>query len=145
MRAINNQNVDDSFTTVSFFMSSPATLIRPIGTKYVGDTFTITGSTNLAVGNTLMVEITSSSFKPTQKVQSGEFSGASGTVQVMPGTNGYNRWSFDVDSSTFRPDEYLVKVSGMTGGCDRIYNYLPCLKGPPQRWKQLLWSPRPLR
>jgi hypothetical protein len=61
-----------------------------------------------------MVEIVSSSFKPTQKVQSGEFSGSSGTVQVMPGTNGYNRWSFDLDSSTFKPDEYLVKVSGMT-------------------------------
>jgi hypothetical protein len=109
-----SQNVDDSFTTVSFFVSSPATLIKPIGTKYVGDTFTITGSTNLAVGNTLMVEIVSSSFKPTQKAQSGEFSGSSGSVQVMPGTNGYNRWSFDLDSSTFRPDEYLVKVSGMT-------------------------------
>jgi hypothetical protein len=114
MRAINSQNVDDSFTTVSFFVSGPAMLINPIGTKYVGDTFTITGSTNLAVGNTLMVEIVSSSFKPTQKLQSGEFSGASGTVQVIPGTNGYNRWSYDVDSSTFRPDEFLVKVSGMT-------------------------------
>jgi len=114
LRAINSQNVDDSFTTVSFFVSSPATLINPIGTKYVGDTFTITGSTNLAVGDTLMVEIISSSFKPTQKAQSGEFSGSSGSVQVMPGTNGYNRWSFDLDSSTFRPDEYLVKVSGMT-------------------------------
>jgi hypothetical protein len=114
LRAINSQNVDDSFTTVSFFVSSPATLIKPIGTKYVGDTFTINGSTNLAVGDTLMVEIVSSSFKPTQKVQSGEFSGSGGTVQVIPGTNGYNRWSFDVDSSTFRPDEYLVKVSGMT-------------------------------
>ena len=61
-----------------------------------------------------MVEIISSSFKPTQKAQSGEFSGSAGTVQVMPGTNGYNRWSFDVDSSTFKPDEYLVKVSGVT-------------------------------
>jgi hypothetical protein len=114
LRAMMSQNVDDSFTTVSFFVSSPATLILPIGTKYVGDTFTITGSTNLAVGDILMVEIISSSFKPTQKAQSGEFSGSSGTVQVMPGTNGYNRWSFDVDSSTFRPDEYMVKVSGMT-------------------------------
>jgi hypothetical protein len=80
----------------------------------VGDSFTITGSTNLAAGDTLMVEIVSSSFKPTQKVQSGEFSGSAGTVQVMPGTNGYNRWSFDVDTSTFKPDEYLVKVSGVT-------------------------------
>ena len=114
VRAISSQDVDDSFSTVSFFVSSPETLIKPIGTQYIGDTFTITGSTNLAVGDTLTVEIISSSFKPTQKAQSGEFSGSSGTVQVMPGTNGYNRWSFDVDSSTFKPDEYIVKVSGVT-------------------------------
>jgi hypothetical protein len=114
VRAISSQNVDDSFSTVSFFVSSPETLIKPIGTQYIGDTFTISGSTNLAVGDTLTVEIISSSFKPTQKAQSGEFSGSSGTVQVMPGTNGYNRWSFDVDSSTFKPDEYIVKVSGVT-------------------------------
>jgi hypothetical protein len=114
VRAISSQNVDDSFTTVSFFVSSPETLIKPIGTKYVGDSFTITGSTNLAVGDSLIVEIVSSSFKPTQKAQSGEFSGSSGTVQVMPGTTGYNRWSLDVDSSTFKPDEYVVKVSGVT-------------------------------
>jgi trimeric autotransporter adhesin len=114
VRAISNQDVDDSFSTVSFIVSSPATLIKPIGTKYVGDTFTISGSTNLAVGDTLMVEIVSSSFKPTQKEQSGEFSGSAGTVQVVPGANGYNRWSFDIDSSTFKPDEYLVKVSGIT-------------------------------
>jgi hypothetical protein len=114
VRAISSQDVDDSFSTVTSFVSSPETLIRPIGTKYIGDTFTITGSTNLAVGDALMVEITSSSFKPTQKAQSGEFSGSAGTVQVMPGTNGYNHWSFDVDASTFKPDEYLVKVSGVT-------------------------------
>jgi trimeric autotransporter adhesin len=114
VRAISSQDVDDSFSTVSFFVSSPATLIKPIGTKYIGDKFTITGSTNLAVNDALMVEITSSSFKPTQKAQSGEFSGSAGTVQVLPGTNGYNRWSFDVDTSTFKPDEYLVKVSGVT-------------------------------
>jgi hypothetical protein len=114
VRAISSQDVDDSFSSVSFFVSSPETFIKPIGTKYIGDKFTIAGSTNLAVGDALMVEIVSSSFKPTQKAQSGEFSGSSGTVQVMPGTNGYNRWSFDVDSSTFKPDEYVVKVSGVT-------------------------------
>jgi trimeric autotransporter adhesin len=35
-------------------------------------------------------------------------------VTVVPGTGAYNRWSFDIDSSTFKPDEYLVKVSGVT-------------------------------
>jgi len=32
----------------------------------------------------------------------------------MPGTNGYNTWSYDVDTSTFKPDEYIIKVSGIT-------------------------------
>ena len=114
LRAINSQNVDDSFTTVSFFVSKPTALIDPIGEHFIGDTFTITGSTNLAVGDTLMIEIYSSSFKPTQKVQGSGFSGSGGTIKVMPGADGYNRWSFDVDASTFRPDEYLVKVSGIT-------------------------------
>jgi hypothetical protein len=114
LRAINNQNIDDSFTTVSFFVSRPTTVIDPIGEHFVGDMFTITGSTNLAVGDTLMIEVYSSSFKPTQKVQGSEFSGSTGTIKVLPGTNGYNRWSFAIDASTFRPDEYLVKVSGIT-------------------------------
>jgi hypothetical protein len=114
MRAINSQNLDDTFATTSFIISQPTAFIIPIEDHAVGDKFTIHGSTNLAVGNNLMIEIISSSFKPTQKVQSGEFSGSAGTVKVEPGTNGFNSWSFDVDTTTFRPDEYIVQVSGET-------------------------------
>ncbi|HZK31022.1 MAG TPA: hypothetical protein VFC43_07320 [Methanoregula sp.] len=112
MRAINSQNLDDTFATTSFIIRNPTAFIDPIGDHAVGDKFTITGSTNLAAGNNLLVEITSSSFRPSQKSQSGEFSGSSGTVTIDPGSGGMNRWSFDVDASTFRPDEYLVKISG---------------------------------
>jgi hypothetical protein len=114
MQAINSQNLDDTFATTSFIIGNPTAFINPIGDHAVGDKFTIHGSTNLAVGNNLMIEIISSSFKPTQKVQGDEFSGSAGTVKVEPGTNGFNRWSFDVDASTFKPDEYSVKVSGET-------------------------------
>jgi hypothetical protein len=114
MRAINSQNLDDTFATTSFIISQPTAFIIPIEDHAVGDKFTIHGSTNLAVGNNLMIEIISSSFKPTQKVQGGDFSGSAGTVNVEPGTNGFNRWSFDVDTSTFKPDEYIVQVSGET-------------------------------
>jgi hypothetical protein len=114
MQAINNQNIDDSFATASFIVNDPQALINPVGDHAVGDRFTIGGSTNLAAGDNLMVEISSSSFKPTEKVQSGEFSGTSGEVQVMQGTNGYNQWSLDVDASAFKPDEYIVRVSGIT-------------------------------
>ena len=126
MRAINSQNLDDTFATTSFIIGNPTAFINPIGDHAVGDKFTINGSTNLAVGNNLMIEITSSSFKPTQKVQSGEFSGSAGTVKVEPGTNGFNRWSFDVDASTFKPDEYIVTVSGETIDVTSIYYVQYC-------------------
>jgi len=114
MQAINSQNLDDTFATTSFIVGNPTAIINPIGDHHIGEKFTITGSTNLAVGDNLVVEITSSSFKPSQKVQDAGFSGSAGTVKVEPGTNGFNRWSFDVDASTFKQDEYIVKVSGTT-------------------------------
>jgi hypothetical protein len=114
MQAINSQNIDDTFATSSFIVSPPTAFISPIGDHGVGDQFTITGSTNLAVGDNLMIEITSLSFKPTLKSQNAEFSGASGTVTVVPGSGALNRWSFPVDTSTFRPDVYMVKISGIT-------------------------------
>jgi PGF-CTERM protein len=56
--------------------------------------------------------VTSSSFQPTEKTQTGEFSGASGSVTVQKGDT-YNTFSFDVDASTFKPDEYLVKAESI--------------------------------
>jgi hypothetical protein len=113
MAAINSQNIDDTFATASFYISPPDAFIHPVGDHVVGDKFTITGSTNLAVGDKLQVDVYSSSFSPTTKGQSGEFSGASGVVGVTAGSGGRNQWSFDVDSSTFRPDEYIVTVTGI--------------------------------
>lgn len=112
--AISSQNIDDTFATYSFYVNPPAVFISPVGNHFAGDRFTITGSTNLAPGDGLMVEITSSSFAPTKKGQSGEFSGLSRVVQVVQGSGGYNRWSVDIDAATFKPDEYIVKVSGVT-------------------------------
>ena len=113
MRAISNQNIDDTFALASFSINPPDALISPIGDHAVGEKFTISGSTNLAVGDKLQVDVYSSSFAPTKKSQTGEYSGASGVVEVTPGSNGRNRWSFDIDASTFRPDEYIVTVSGI--------------------------------
>lgn len=50
--------------------------IDPVGDRFVGEQFTITGSTNLPADEELLVQVYTSSFKPTQKSQSGEFSGA---------------------------------------------------------------------
>jgi hypothetical protein len=113
MAAINSQNVDDTFATASFYISPPDAFVHPVGDHAVGDKFTITGTTNLAAGDKLQVDVYSSSFSPTKKSQSGEYSGASGVVEVTAGTNGRNQWAFDVDASGFRPDEYIVTVAGI--------------------------------
>jgi trimeric autotransporter adhesin len=115
VQAINNAMVDDTYTKLQFLVEEPKVTINPIGEQKVGSKFEIAGTTNLAYDdNDLLVEVTSSSFKPTDKSQSGEFSGATGTVKVQQGTDGLNKWSFTVDASTFKPDEFIVRVSGVT-------------------------------
>jgi PGF-CTERM protein len=106
--AINQPYIDDTYTKLQFLIEQPIITIVPIGDKHVGDKFTINALTNLAVDDEILVQVYSSSFKPTQKSQSGEFSGATGTVKVTKGETGMNSIKFDVDSSTFKPDEYIV-------------------------------------
>lgn len=110
--AINSADVDDTYTKLTFLVEEPWIRINTVGDHYIGDSFKITGTTNLAVGDNLIVEVTSSSFQPTQKTQSGEFSGVSGTVIVTTGTT-YNEWAMDVDASTFKADEYIVNVEAI--------------------------------
>jgi len=112
--ALDNPSVDDTYTKLQFLIEEPSIRISPITEKMVGDKFEISGTTNLAVDDELLIEVVSSSFAPTSKTQSGEFSGATGTVKVVKGTGGFNTWSFPVDSTTFKPDEYIVKVQGVT-------------------------------
>jgi len=60
--------------------------IDPISDHYVGDRFTITGTTNIPADADMLVEVYTSSFAPTQKSQSGEFSGATGTIKASTGS-----------------------------------------------------------
>ena len=113
VQGINDANVDDTYTKLQFLIEEPVIRVDPIGDKHVGDKFTITSQTNLAVDDEVLVQVYSSSFKPTEKSQSGEFSGATGTVKVTKGDSGMNKISFDVDSSTFKPDEYIVTESAV--------------------------------
>lgn len=61
--------------TAGFFIR-----IDPVGDHIVGDRFVITGITNIPADAQILISVTSSSFKPTQKSQSGEFSGIGKTI-----------------------------------------------------------------
>ncbi len=97
-----------ALTTVPVQAEKPFIRIDPIGDKHVCDKFQITAHTNLAVDDEVLVQVYSSSFKPNQKSQSGEFSGATGMVRVTKDTVDMNKLLFDLDTCTFKPDEYIV-------------------------------------
>ncbi len=113
IQLLNNPNVDDTYTKLTFLVEEPWIRIDSIGDKYIGSTFTITGTTNLGVDNDLLVEVTSSAFQPTEKTSATEFSGASGTVKVTKGDAGANIWSFEVNAAAFKADEYIVTVESI--------------------------------
>ncbi|MEN6443183.1 MAG: MEMAR_RS02690 family S-layer glycoprotein [Methanoregula sp.] len=110
---INSANVDDTYTKLQFLVEVPVINVDPVGDRHVGDKFTVTGTTNLAVDDDVLMEIYSSSFKPTDKSMSSGFSGSTGTVKVTKGDSGLNKISFDVDASTYKPDEYIVKATAV--------------------------------
>jgi PGF-CTERM protein len=109
---INSPNCDDTYRKVSFSLEEAWIRIDAIGDKAVGDKFTITGTTNLAIGDELTVDVTSASFTASTKDVATSFSGASGTVAVAEGTD-YNTWSFAVDASNFKADQYSVSVESI--------------------------------
>jgi PGF-CTERM protein len=109
INALDSLYVDDTYVKLTFTVEEPRITIDPIGIKEAGSKFTITGTTNMAVGDKLIVEVTSSAFGPTQKGEAGGFGSVSGIAVVEKG-DGVNKWSFEVDAATLKPDEYIVKV-----------------------------------
>jgi hypothetical protein len=96
--------------------SQPATpgyyiRINPVGNHYVGEKFTITGRTNLPEGADMLVQVTSSSFKPTQKSQSGEFSGKSQTIRVSSSGFGASAASVTSVADGSRPPAALAPLA----------------------------------
>ena len=77
-----------------------------------GEVITLTGTTNLASGNQLWIEIISASFAPAQKGEDTTFSGSSGIVTVERGSP-LNTWSYTFSTAGFRQDEYLVTVEAV--------------------------------
>ena len=114
VNAMDSPDIDDTYYKLTFMIEEPWIQIDAIGDKYVSETFSITGTTNLAVGDNLIVEVISSSFNTTEKTQSSAFYGAGGTVLVTAGDkNGVNAWEFAVGQHTFTHDEYIVTVEGV--------------------------------
>jgi hypothetical protein len=89
--------------------------LEPLREYHVGDTITLNGTTILAAGDPLLVEVVSSSFGPTPKTSPQSFTGVSGIATVKEGQpGGPNSWSFSFPTDGFAVDTYIVTVSGIT-------------------------------
>lgn len=89
--------------------------VDPVSDTNAGDPRTITGTTNLPAGTDLMVQVYAESFGKDAS-ETGEFSGALGTVSVVAGSAGTNTWSMKIDTAEFIPMRYVVNASAFTGG-----------------------------
>ncbi len=88
---------------------------EPRGEYHVGDRILLSGITNLAPGNELLIEVRSVSFGPTPKTEDSRVSGVSATIVVKKGAvDSRNTWSYLLDTTGFVPDQYLVEISGIT-------------------------------
>ncbi len=73
MTAMNSPNVDDTYTNLTFYVEESWIRIDPLENLTVGSTFAISGTTNLAPGDELLIDVTSASFHPDENTTSLRF------------------------------------------------------------------------
>ena len=112
-KMIDSANIDDVYTKLTFTVSDPWIAIDGPGDQAVGTTFTISGTTNLAVDDQISVEVTSSSFTAADKTQNTGTSGVTIMTKVVAGDGVNNVWSVEVDTTNWELDEYNVNVDGL--------------------------------
>ncbi|MDV2481528.1 DUF3821 domain-containing protein [Methanoculleus sp. Wushi-C6] len=115
INALESPFVNDAYTKLTFFLEDAWIRINPVGDQAAGSTFTISGTTNLAAGEQLIVEVTSAAFQPGTAGQATGFSSDAGSVTIQQGETA-NTWSFEVDATAFRPDQYIVTVESIEAG-----------------------------
>ncbi len=113
IRLLDSQTIDDTYMRMNFRIEEPWITITPISPVYAGRTFEITGTTNLAPGSNLIIEIISSAFDPGKKEAQEIYAGTSGIVSVVQGEADINSFSFSVDTTAFKPDGYIVTVESI--------------------------------
>ena len=122
-KMIDDANIDDIYTKLTFNVEEAWIRINAVGDQAAGSTFTISGTTNLAVDDQVLVEVKSSSFDVTDKSATSMTSGVSQSVKVVAGDGTDNVWSVEVDSTNWKLDEYTVIASGIEADVSTTTNF----------------------
>jgi hypothetical protein len=108
---LNFPDVDDVYSRLSFIIEDPFISINEIGPKYVGDAFSITGSTNLAEGDELNIEIFYTDDITQDGIpKNGKSPIINGITRIVRGTT-HNFWSFDVSPPLSSGDFIIIVTS----------------------------------
>ena len=122
-KMIDNANIDDIYTKLTFTVQEAWIKINAPGDQAVGSTFTISGTTNLAVDDQILVEVVSSSFNAIDKTSTSTTSGFSQSTKVVAGDGNDNAWSIEVDTTNFKLDEYTIKAQGIETDVTSTVNF----------------------
>ena len=112
-KMIDSPNIDDVYTKLTFTVVPAVITIKHPGDQAAGSTFTISGTTNLAIGDQIIVEVQSSSFNAVDKSSSSITDGTSLTTKVVAGEGSENLWSVEVDTTNWKLDEYTIRAEGI--------------------------------
>ena len=110
---INDANIDDTYVKLTFNLVQPKITINNPGDQGVGTTFTVSGTTNLAVDDEILIEIQSTAFDAVDKSQSSGTSGYTQATKVVAGDGIDNVWSIEVDTTNWELDEYNIKAEAI--------------------------------
>jgi len=89
--------------------------VDEIGSVVAGERITISGTTNLAPGDRLLVTVAPIGFWPGNRSVPAAGGGAAGTAVVEEGNATWNTWSFEIDTTGFEPGDYSVVVEWVEG------------------------------
>lgn len=95
----------------AYGISLPYLTINPIDTPEAGELLILSGTTNLPAGTELLVKVRE---EPGVSTDGLEKTNTGTSAMVIEQTNGPNRWSAPIDTSTLRPDKYRIEVTQMT-------------------------------
>jgi hypothetical protein len=112
--ALNSPFIDDTYTKYDIRVNSPK-ITTDVGslTQVAGTPVVISGTTNLASGSRLLLEITDNRFAPTSKGDSQSSYGYSGTTEIWQGD--IDRFfTFTVPTGRLAPGEYRLIIQAVT-------------------------------
>ncbi|MBP9008701.1 MAG: DUF3821 domain-containing protein [Methanospirillum sp.] len=113
--ALQSQFIDDTYTEYSIFVQNPKITITAGSLNGTTEMpIVLSGTTNLASGSRLLVEITDERFGPTQKGGKGSWSGYSGTTTTYPGSEEEREFSFEIPAGTLKEGRYQVLIQAVS-------------------------------